>query len=101
MVDTEHIVDLLAPLGPIVTKSLFGAQGLYVEDRVFGLVARGGCYFRTSPRTIERYLLAGSQPFVYYRSRGGIVVTDYHQVPASVLDDRDQACAWAYEAAGA
>jgi DNA transformation protein and related proteins len=98
---TRGLIELLAPIGPVVAKRLFGTWGLYLEDRIFGLVDDGRTYFRTSDATIQRYVAAGSRPFVYRRSDGFGTVMEYHEVPAEVLADRDLACAWAYEAAGA
>lgn len=98
---TRAVMELLTPIGPIVAKPLFGTWGLYVEDRIFGLVDRGATYFRTTDDTIARYVAAGARPFVYRRPDGTQTITGYHQVPIDVLSDRDRACAWAYEAAGA
>jgi DNA transformation protein and related proteins len=98
---TRGVIDLLAPIGPVVAQRLFGTWGLYLEDRIFGLVDAGQTYFRTSDATIARYVDAGSCPFVYRRSDGIGTVMEYHEVPPEVLADRDRACAWAYEAAGA
>lgn len=98
---TRAVMELLAPIGPIVAKPLLGTWGLYVEDRIFGLVDRGTTYFRTTDETVARYVAAGARPFVHRRADGSGTITGYHQVPMDVLADRDQACAWAYEAAGA
>ena len=98
---TRFVIDLLAPMGPVVAKRLFGTWGLYLEDRIFGLVHDGIAYFRTSGDTVAKYVAAGSRPFYYRRSDGRSTVMQYHEVPEHVLDDPDLACAWAYEAAAA
>lgn len=96
---TRHVIDLLLPLGPVSARRLFGTWGLYLEDRIFGLVHDGIVYFRTAHSTSDRYVEHGSQPFTYRRADGRSTVMQYYEVPAQVLDDSDQACAWAYEAA--
>ena len=96
---TQHVIELLSPMGPIVAKRLFGTWGLYLEDRIFGLVHDGITYFRTSGDTVAKYVAAGSRPFHYRRSDGRSTVMQYHEVPEDVLEDPDLACAWAYEAA--
>jgi DNA transformation protein len=96
---TRTVIELLAPIGPVVARPLLGSWGLYIEDRIFGLVNRGQVYFRTGSRTISRYVDAGSRPFVYQRDGGPSTVMPYHEVPRSILADRDLACAWAFEAA--
>lgn len=95
----QHVIEQLMPLGPISTRRLFGTVGLFLEDRIFGLVHDGITYFRTNDATAARYVEYGSQPFMFRHADGGKMVTQYHEVPARVLDDPDEACAWAYEAA--
>jgi DNA transformation protein len=96
---TRHVVELLSPMGPITARRLFGTWGLYLEDRIFGLMHEGIVYFRTGADTIARYVSTGSQPFLYRRSDGRSTVMQYHEVPAHVLADPDVACAWAFDAA--
>lgn len=96
---TRLIIGLLSPLGPVSARRLFGTWGLYLEDRIFGLVHDGIAYFRTDRTTADRYAAYGSQPFMYRRADGRRTVMQYHEVPADVLEDCDEACAWAYEAA--
>ncbi len=96
---TRRVIELLTPMGPIVAKRLFGTWGLYLEDRIFGLVHEGITYFRTSGETVTKYVAAGSRPFHYRRADGRSTIMQYHEVPDSVLGNPDLACAWAYEAA--
>ena len=96
---TRRMIRLLAPLGPVTAQRLFGTWGLYLEDRIFGLIHDGVVYFRTSGETVARYVAEGSQPFLYRRSDGRSTVMQYHEVPGHVLEDADLACAWAYDAA--
>lgn len=97
---TRRVVDLLAPLGPVVCRPLFGTRGLYLEDRVFGLVADGRTYFRTSDATLAKYVRADAEPLRLSVDGQEPVEMQYHAVPTHVLADRDLACAWAYEALG-
>lgn len=96
---TRMAVELLSPLGPITVQQLFGTSGLYLEDRIFGLVHDGKIYFRTTEDTATRYEAYGSPPFVYHHSDGATTPMQYHEVPAAILENQDAACAWAYEAA--
>lgn len=96
---TRHAMELLSPLGPVSARRLFGTWGLYLEDRIFGLVHDGVVYFRTNATTVGRYEHYGAQPFMYRRADGQRTVMQYHEVPAGVLEDGDEACAWAFEAA--
>ena len=95
---TVGVLDLLAPLGVIVPQHLFGAVGLYLEERIFGIVHDGTVYFRTSDESREQYVAAGAKPFVFQRADGRAAVLRYHSVPDEVLADRDLACGWALRA---
>lgn len=96
---TRSVIELLAPIGPVVANSLLGTWGLYLEDRIFGLVHDGIVYFRTSGDTISKYIAADCRPYRYARADGSSTVMPYHEVPQHVLEDADLACAWAFEAA--
>lgn len=98
---TRRVVELLAPLGPVVSRPLLGTRGLYLEDRVFGLVSGGRVYFRTCDMTKPRYQGAGAEPLRLPSLDGQPIEMRYHSVPRHVLEDRDTACAWAYEALAA
>jgi len=74
---------------------MFGGRGLYWKDRIFGLIDEGRLYFRVSDTTVARYAAEGSKPFEPWP---GHVMKGYHEVPARVLEDGDQAAAWAREA---
>lgn len=95
---TNRMVELLAPLGPVVCRPLFGTRGLYLEERVFGIVAHGRAYFRTTSTTVHKYRRAGAEPLRLPGADGSPVEMPYLTVPDDVLADRDVACAWAYEA---
>jgi DNA transformation protein len=95
---TVRVLDLLAPLGVIVPQQLFGAVGLYLEERIFGIVHDGVVYFRTSELSREAYVVAGSKPFMFQRADGRSAALRYHSVPSYVLEDTDLACGWALRA---
>lgn len=96
---TRRIIELLAPIGPVVASPIFGTWGLFLEDRILGIVDQGVTYFRTTRRTSVRYLEFGAPAFTYRCADGTLVPTDYLRVPDSVLSARDRACDWAFEAA--
>jgi len=71
------------------------AKGLYWKDEIFGLIDEGRLYFRASDVTAGRYQAEGSKPFEPWP---GHVMKGYYEVPANVLEDADEAVAWAHEA---
>ena len=92
---TEFVLDQLAGLGIVEARRLFGGQGLYWKEQIFGLIDEGRVFFRVSEVTAVRYQAGGSKPFEPWP---GHVMKGYYEVPASVLEDADQAVSWAREA---
>lgn len=74
------MLTLLAPLGPVLPRALFGGYGLYLDGRIFAIIAWGRLYFRTDAATREAFLRAGGEPFVY-QGRGGPVEMPYSTPP--------------------
>ena len=92
---TVFVVDQLRGLGTVEPRSMFGGKGLYWKDQIFGLIDQGRLYFRASEGTAALYQAEGSQPFEPWP---GHVMKGYYEVPASILEDAEQAVAWAREA---
>jgi len=80
----------------VVVRPMFGGYGLYRGDRFFGIVFRSRLYFRTGPLTRKEYVRRGMKPF---KPNARMTLKTYYEVPADILEDRDQARAWAAEAA--
>jgi DNA transformation protein len=91
----EFVLDQLSGLGVVEARRLFGGQGLYWKDQIFGLIHGGLVFFRVSEATVARYQVAGSKPF---EPRPGQVMSGYYEVPAGVVEDADEVVAWAREA---
>lgn len=92
----DYVLEQLASAGRVKTRAMFGGSGLYLSEVFFGIVHKGSLYFRTSEATRPGYLKAGSRPF---NPRGRQELHRYYLVPAAVLDDAEQLCAWAKAAA--
>lgn len=91
---TEFVIDQLSGLGVVEARRMFGGRGLYWKEQIFGLVDDGRLYFRVSEATSVRYEAEGSKPFEPWP---GHVMKGYWEVPARVLEDGDEAAAWARE----
>jgi DNA transformation protein len=89
------VIDQLRGLGPVQARRMFGGQGLYWRDQIFGLIDDGRLYFRVSEATIARYEAMGSKPFEPWP---GHVMKGYYEVPGDMLEDPDEAAAWARQA---
>ena len=90
------VLEQLDPLGPIVSKRMFGGVGLYAGDLFFALVSRDVLYLKGDEKTRGRREAAGARPFQPFPDRPrGKGKMQYYSVPAAILEDRDELTAWA------
>jgi DNA transformation protein len=97
----EHVCDLLAPLGEVRPKSMFGGYGIYVDDVFCAIVAYDTLYLKVDDGNRADYEALGAGPFKPFE--GKQMVMSYYEVPAQVMDDRAAVVDWgrkALEAAG-
>jgi DNA transformation protein len=93
------VLEQLDPIGPIVTKRMFGGVGLYAGDVFFALVSRDVLYLKGDDHTRGRREAAGARPFQPFPDRPrGKGKMQYYSVPAAILEDGDALIAWAKEA---
>lgn len=91
--DPDAIRDLFQDLGPIRLRRLFGGRGIYRDDLMFALEARGEIYLKTDAGTVARFEAAGSRPFRFSKA-GTTHATSYWLLPAEAADDPGEAAAW-------
>ena len=87
----DVMVDRLASIGDVSSHSMFGGYGLYLDAVMFGLINTAGTlHLRVNDKTSPDFAEAGGEP------HGKM---PYYSVPDSVMDDADNLCAWAAQAA--
>ena len=65
----DNVMKLLAPLGSISVKSMFGGFGLFHEGAMFALISGTGLFFKVDDSNRPKYEAAGSKkygPMPYY-----------------------------------
>jgi len=85
----EHILDMLAPLGALTLKRVFGGACINYGTATFALMFDDTVYLRVDEKNIERFQKAGSNPFSYTDSGKEIIVASYYLLPDEALDDPD------------
>jgi len=87
--------ELLAPLGRVRTRAMFGGHGVYVDDEFIAIVVDDVLYLKVDAQTQSRFADAGSQPFVYDAGERGEVAMSYWTAPDEALDDPESMLPWA------
>jgi len=70
---------------------------LYSADRFFAILDEGRLYFKASEATRADYQARGMGTFTY-EMKGREMAMSYYEVPPEVLEDRNEAIAWARKA---
>lgn len=101
---TAYLLELLAPLGPVAARRMFGGVGLFHSGMMFGLIVRDELFFKVGEVNRSAYEAAGEVPFSYQTKNGSHTLGSYWRCPPDLLDDADTFRDWArqaVEAAGA
>ena len=76
----DGVLGSLLPLGPVRARAMFGGWGLFLDDAMFGLIARERLYFKVDAETEPRFAAAGAEAFTYLR-QGKRVALSYWAAP--------------------
>ena len=73
---------------------MFGGHGVFHEGLMFALVADDVLYLKADDVSAPAFQRLGLGPFVYDKA-GTKMAMSYYLAPESILDDPDEARAWA------
>ena len=90
-----HALDLLALLGPVEARSMFGGHGLYGEGVMFGLLDDGELFLKTDAATRERFVAAGCRRWTYVNKKVRMENTGYFRPPDDAHEDPEAMLPWA------
>lgn len=91
----NHLLDLLAPLGGVTARGMFGGWGIYRDGLMFALVAYDTFYVKVDDPSRPEFTALGLLPFTYETKTGTNTIMSYHTVPTDALDSPDILCQWA------
>jgi DNA transformation protein len=92
----DFILDQLGALDKLRCRAMFGAHGLYLDGRFFGIVLKGRLYFKINAAERPEYEKRGMGPF---RPSAQQTLKSYYEVPPEVIEDQKLLAAWARRAA--
>jgi DNA transformation protein len=90
----QYVLEQLAGLGHVAPRPMFGCVGLYLGERIFGLIARDTLYFKVDDSNRRDYEARGMDRFRPYADKP-LQSMNYYAVPADVLEDAEECVGWA------
>jgi len=91
----DFVLDQLARVPELRSKSMFGGVGLYSGERFFGIVAADELFLKVDDSNRAAYEAAGSEPFRPLADPKRPVSMSYWRVPIEVLEDPTELVVWA------
>ncbi len=92
--DIAWFCELLAPLGRISARRMFGGAGLYADGLIVGLEVDGALYLKTDAVSHQAFADAGGHPFVYDAKGKPITMSDWTP-PEEPMDSPEAMRPWA------
>ena len=86
-------LELLAPLGAVRARSMFGGHGLYVDELFIAIVAFDSLYLKADATTAPQLSAAGCTAFVY-EAKGQPMTMGYWTVPAEAMESPQAMAPW-------
>lgn len=90
----DHCLELLAPLGAVRARRMFGGHGIYAGELFVGIIAFDRLYLKVDAQTAPRFDAAGCEPFVVEGQRRPVTL-GYRSVPAEAMESPALMQPWA------
>jgi len=91
----SHCLELMAPLGDVRARRMFGGHGLYLDELFIALIANERLYLKADDTSRAAFERAGCEPFMYSRRDTGAVTLGYWSAPDEALDSSSAMQPWA------
>ncbi|MDP5238440.1 TfoX/Sxy family protein [Uliginosibacterium sp. 31-16] len=95
-----YLAELLAPLGRIRTKRMFGGAGIYCEELFFAIVIDDVLYLKVDDESRAAFEAEGLEPF-RYEAKGKLMQMNYYRAPDEALESPALMQPWARDALAA
>jgi len=90
----DHALELLAPLGSLRSRRMFGGWGIYVEDLFIAIIAFDQLFLKADDTTVARFEAAGCRRFEYERE-GKMAGLRYFSPPEDAMESPALMRPWA------
>ena len=88
---------LLAALGPVEARRMFGGYGLFLDGLMIGLIASDELYLKADEMSGENFAAVGSTPFRYKKNERWVTMS-YWRAPEGSLVSAEALLPWGAQA---
>ena len=97
----EFLSELLAPLGRITMRRMFGKTGVFCDGVMLGMVSDNTLHLRVDDGNRAFFREAEAFPPLNYEKQGEMIDLAFWRAPERLFDEPDELVAWAREALAA
>jgi DNA transformation protein len=90
-----HSLELLAPLGSVRARRMFGGWGLYADELFVAIINGERPYLKADDQTLGEFRRAGCEPFSHSSRDRGAVSLGYCSAPDAAMDSPRAMQPWA------
>lgn len=89
-----YVGEVLAPIGEITIKRMFGAAGIYHGGLFFAVVDDDTLYLKVDAENREAFEAAGMTPATMAKKDGSVLEMNFYTAPDGVFEDEDELARW-------
>ena len=89
----NYVTEQLSFLGRISNRSIFGGVGIFIDERLLGIVINDQLYLHTDSSNLADFVSRGMEQFKPYPNAFNLT-TDHHRVPAEIVEEPAQLKEW-------
>jgi DNA transformation protein and related proteins len=90
----EFLRELLAPLGRITMRRMFGKTGVFCDGLMLGMVRDDTLYFRVDDHNRAAFEEAEAFPPLSYEKKGASINLAFWRAPERLFDEPDELVTW-------
>lgn len=90
----NFVCDQMSDVKNIRSRKMFGGWGIYSGEKFFAIVSDNTLFFKTNKETSQKYIDFGMGPFAPSKDQ---ILKNYYEVPADILENREELLIWAEE----
>lgn len=88
-----YVTEQLSFLGRISNRSIFGGVGIFIDERLLGIVINDQLYLHTNESNLSEFVSRGMEQFKPYPNAFNLT-TDHHRVPVEIIEEPELLKQW-------